>query len=213
MKPQEVIQMIRKAVSDVRDRNEEVVSVEALLNYLTALDQDVASIDESDGKKLEVDLAMFRAEHERNLAHYDAQQQNSRQMWDSVFTYGQAALKSAILINGGAAAGLLAFIGNIWSKGINPLAVEHLTDAILAFALGVLSAAVGTGTTYVTQYGYCSNWKVVARTFHILTLIVVVASYVLFMVGSHASYIAFFDHLSKEKPVTSVVPSSTMPRR
>lgn len=213
MKPQEVIQMIRKAVSEVRDRNEEVVSVNALINYLDALDKDVASIDESNGKKLEVDLAMFRAEHERNLAHYDAQQQSSRQMWDSVFTYGQAALKSAILINGGAAAGLLAFIGNIWSKGINPAAVEHLTNAILAFTLGVLSAAVGTGTTYVTQYGYCSNWKFVARTFHVLTLIVVLGSYVFFTLGSHASYTAFFDHLSKEKSVTTVAPSTTTPKR
>lgn len=213
MKPQEVIQMIRKAVSDVRDRKEEVVSVDALLNYLDALDRDVTTIDESDGKKLEVDLAMFRAEHERNLAHYSAQQESSRQMWDSVFTYGQAALKSAILVNGGAAAGLLAFIGNIWSKGINPLAVEDLTHAILAFALGVLAAAFGTGTTYVTQYGYCCNWKVLARIFHVLTVIVVIGSYVLFFVGSHASYSAFSDHLSKEKAVTTAVPTTTQPRR
>lgn len=208
MKPQEVIQMIRKAVNDVRDRKEEVVSVDALLNYLDALDRDIATIDESDGKKLEVDLAVFRAEHERNLAHYSAQQESSRQMWESVFTYGQAALKSAILVNGGAAAGLLAFIGNIWSKGINPLAVENLTHAILAFALGVLAAAIGTGTTYVTQYSYCCEWDVLARTFHVLTVVVVIGSYFLFFIGAHASYSAFSDHLLKEKPVSTAAPTA-----
>ncbi len=203
MKPLEAIEMIRRAVRDVRDRKEEVVSVDALLNYLDALERDVASIDKSDDKKFELDLAMFRAEHERNLAHYGAQQENSRQMWDSVFAYGQAALKSAILVNGGAAAGLLAFIGNIWSKGIDPLAVGDLTCAILAFTLGVLAAALGTGTTYITQYGYCCDWNTFARTFHVLTVSIVIGSYVLFFFGSQASYRAFSEHLSKKRPAAT----------
>ena len=93
------------------------------------------------------------------MAHYDAQQKYSLEMFRSVIIYGQAALKSSILINGGAAVALMAFIGKIWGTELAVPAVEALTAAVLLFAFGVLASALGTGSTYVTQFSYMRDWN------------------------------------------------------
>lgn len=55
--------------------------------------------------------------------------------------FSRLALKYAVLINGGAAVALLAFVGAIGSAGLKPFAVIALTFAIASFALGVFTAA------------------------------------------------------------------------
>jgi len=52
-------------------------------------------------------------------------------MFKSVIDAGTVALRSATLINGGAAVALLAFIGNIWEKGVAEEAVAHIELVIL----------------------------------------------------------------------------------
>ncbi|MGR3219179.1 MAG: hypothetical protein ACUZ8H_05085 [Candidatus Anammoxibacter sp.] len=125
-----IIEEIRKAVNDVRENNKDVISIDALLNYLDALDKDTSAVDVDSQRKHETALTVYHAENERNLAHYNAQQLQAVEMFKSVISYGATALKSAILINGGAAVALLAFIGNIWNKGIPQAAVGPLTSAI-----------------------------------------------------------------------------------
>jgi len=61
------------------------------------------------------------------------------------------ALKYAVMINGGGAVALLAFVGAIWSTGPKPLVVIALTVAIAFFALGVFSAAWAAWTRYQIQ--------------------------------------------------------------
>jgi len=196
MESQKLIEEIRRAVTEVKEKSQEMVSVNALINYLNSLEKEVEEHRDFDQRKFESEITVFRAEHERNLAHYDAQQQHSLELLRSVIAYGQAALKSAILINGGAAAALLAFIGNIWAKGIVPQAVSSITNAIIFFSSGVLASAFGTGTTYLTQYCYSEEWNKSAKLFHILTIIVVLFSYFLFAMGAYASYEAFVKHLA-----------------
>lgn len=99
-----IIEEIKKAVKDV-------ISIDALLNYLNVLDKDASGVDENTQRKHETELTVYRAENERNLAHYNAQQHQAVEIFKSVISYGTATLKSAILINGGAAVALLAFIG------------------------------------------------------------------------------------------------------
>ena len=47
-----------------------------------------------------------------------------------------------MLINGGGAVALLAFIGTLWDNGIGRAAFLSLTCAISSFALGVLTGAI-----------------------------------------------------------------------
>ena len=62
---------------------------------------------------------------------------------------GQGALKTTIIMNGGASVALLAFIGNTWiHKGDG---VAMLSIALFLFAIGVLSGCAATGVTYFAQ--------------------------------------------------------------
>ena len=191
MTGKDIIENIRSAVIDVKQNNQDVISVDALLNYLDALDKDASDTDVLDHRQHDSNLAEYRAENERNIAHYNAQQLHAVEMFKSVIGYGSAALKSAILINGGAAVALLAFIGNIWSKEIAQAAVSHLTSAIAYFSFGVLAAAVGTASSYFTQYYYSENYQRTGIVFHTLTVAVVIGSYVLFSLGIIGSYESF----------------------
>lgn len=196
MRGQEVIDIVKKAVEDVKAQDQQVVSADALLKYLDALKTDVTISSEASERKFESDLALFHAEHERNLAHYSAQQALNVEMLRSVITYGQEALKAAILINGGAAVAVLAFIGNIWTKGIAAAAVGSITESLVLFAFGVLAATVGTAGSYFCQYFYTEDAQRRALCFHVLTVVVVVVSYILFGLGAYEAYTAFAEHLA-----------------
>ena len=114
----------------------------------------------------------------------------------SVNNYAQTALKSALLINGGAAGALLAFIGNIWDKGANQAAVGSLTNSIFWFSFGVLLAAIGTGTAYGTLYCYAYKRKHWGFGLHVFTFLLVFSSYVFFGLGAHEAYSTFTKHLT-----------------
>jgi hypothetical protein len=192
----ELIRVIRDAVESEKKQDHSVVSTDALLNYLSALEAHADNAVEGEKRKFESDLAVFRAEHERNLAHYEAQQAHSVEMLKAVITYGHFTLNSAMLINGGAAAALLAFIGNIWAKEIAHGAVGALTSSIRYFSFGVLAAAVAAAGSYFTQYFYSEKFNRTGIVFHTLTVVLAVAAYVLFGFGAYDAYTAFVHHLT-----------------
>lgn len=199
MNGKDVINKIRTAVKDVKQKNQDVISIDALLNYLDVLERDASEVDSLDNRQHQSNLEVYRAENERNIAQYNAQQLHAVEMFRSIISYGAAALKSAILINGGAAAALLAFISNIWNKGIAQAAVTPLTGAIVFFSFGVLSSAVGTACSYFTQYYYGGNYQRTAVVFHTLTVIFVVGSYALFSLGIVGTYDSFSVHFAHNK--------------
>lgn len=195
MEAPEIVKIIQQAVQGVKNKNQDVVSTDALLKYLEALARDVESANEQTKRRMEADLAVFRVEHERNIALYQAQEMRAVELFRSVITYGSAALKSSLLINGGAAAALLAFIGNIWAKETGAEAVKSLTMAILLFSFGVLAAALGTAGSYFSQYCYSEPFPRAAVVFHTLTVLFVLTSFALFGFGSYEAYSAFAKHL------------------
>ena len=85
----------------------------------------------------------------------------SHDRWDSIFDSlneaaikaSEIALRTAILINGGAAVSVLAFIGGLASKDI--IKIDRLSDianSLLLFALGVALATAGIAFSYCTHY-------------------------------------------------------------
>ena len=84
----------------------------------------------------------WKMQHQSNLAQYDAQNAWELQMFKSVILAGQTALKSTILINGGAAVALLAFIGSVWDKTTDENVVRKLLISMLLFVAGVIGIIV-----------------------------------------------------------------------
>lgn len=108
--------------------------------------------------------------------------------------YSILALKSIILINGGAAVALLAFMGNIWVKNTAPAVTSLLTKSIACFACGVLTGAFSAATTYLTQWLYSTSWNRFGKVVHIFTYIIIILSFVLFGMGIYKASVAFNLH-------------------
>ena len=90
MDAKQVIRDVRRAVDVAKSQGHEVIVVSSLEKYLGQLEEHVGGVGEIDKMQLDSQLASFRAEHERNLAHYDAQQKHSLEMFRSVIAYGRA---------------------------------------------------------------------------------------------------------------------------
>lgn len=73
-------------------------------------------------------------------------------METALINLSQNAFKTVILINGGAAVALLAFLGNIWAKDPGLQVVSSLANSISLFSIGVLIGALGSGMVYVCNY-------------------------------------------------------------
>jgi len=73
-------------------------------------------------------------------------------MFNAVITSGQSAMKYMILINGGACMAMLAFIGGVFDK--NEALAGGMAGALACFGLGVLLAALVSGSTYLSQHAY-----------------------------------------------------------
>ncbi len=120
------------------------------------------------------------------------------EMFRSVMEFAQHALKTIILINGGAAVAVLAFIGNIWRKLQGMDVAGALVTSEGWFAGGVLLGAVATGTSYFAQYFYerktFDKWAI---GFHVVTVALVVGAYASFGLGIYSIPTAYRD---KQEP-------------
>ncbi len=185
MKAIDVLKEIRQALSQTRQQGHSTVSIDAMENYLILFEKDVENDSYDRSLNHEAELAKFKAENDRKIAYLNNQTANSLEMFRSVITAGQSALKSSMVINGGAAAALLAFTGKVWETQISELVAGSLTSSILVFCLGVLCAALAAGTTYLSQLAFASDWVKVGHAVNCFNILAVLSSYGLFGFGSY----------------------------
>ena len=114
MKATQVLSEIRQALNQTKQQGHANVSIDAMENYLKLFDKDVENDTYYKSLDHEAELAKFKAENDRNIAHASNITAHDIEMFKSVITAGQSALKSSMVVNGGAAAALLAFTGKIW---------------------------------------------------------------------------------------------------
>jgi hypothetical protein len=106
------------------------------------------------------------------LERQDRQQalDHARRAHDEIAEFGRSANKAAIdnatsvfrtllLINGGAAVSVLAFVGGLISQGKLSLGAQAagVTRALLLFAVGALASAAGTGFAYLTHFSVAGH--------------------------------------------------------
>ena len=125
-------------------------------------------------------------------------------IYQQVNMQGQAAMKAALMINGGASVAMLAFIGTAMNNIANNSLLSKLCCSLLMFIFGVLSAAVAFGVTYLAGFAFIrentegqsdknifKRWK----TWNNIAIWLVVIGYVLFLIGSLNAYFAFKNSL------------------
>lgn len=199
MDAKDILDAIRTALKPVKEQKKDVISVEALENYLNDLEKGIKLSNDALQRQQEHGLAVFQAENDRNIAQAQIETSHALEMFRSVITAGQSALKASMIINGGAIVALLAFIGHVGDKisNIQPL----LASSIWLFCLGVLASAVASGFTYLSQLAY-SNPKSIkfGIPLHIFTVLLVIGSYVLFASGCFGT-LETFNHSATTEPL------------
>jgi len=190
-----IIKLTRDAVENAEARGITGISPESLKSLLANLESAVTSSSGADPQVAAASLEQYRTQL---ILFVD--QQRHVQAWQlenfrSVVTLGQAALKSIILINGGAAVALLAFLGHLVADGPLTNAPAPIVESLYRFVLGVLLASLASGTTYASQYCYAYTGSIwyqrAAIALHIGTVILVASSYGLFFAGAYHAYCGF----------------------
>ncbi|WP_088211201.1 hypothetical protein [Shewanella sp. Shew256] len=180
MKSTDIIQEVKKALANAKQKGAVSVSIDSMEKFMHQLDERAQK--QGDFNQLEHAriLKEFEAENARNIAHSQNVNAHSVEMFKSVIASGQGALKSSMIINGGAAAALLAFTGKIWSEGSIVQVTNALTQSILWFCVGLLVACVASGTTYLSQFAYAKGHDRTGDVVNVFTVLIVLSSYVIF---------------------------------
>jgi len=184
MKDIEVIKKLFQMLSQAKEQGHSSVSIAAMENYLNLLDKHVENSTSQSSMDQEIGLAKFVAENDRNIAHANNQTAHSLEMFRSVVTAGQSALKSSMVINGGAAVALLAFTGKVWETKVSETVASSLSSSIFIFCLGVLCAALASGSTYLSQLSFASECNKTGHTINFINISFVISSYISFYMGA-----------------------------
>jgi hypothetical protein len=83
---------------------------------------------------------------------HDLQTEFGNKANDAAVKAAEEVIKASILINGGSAVAMLAFIGTLASKDLlSPAQLTEITKPLLWFGFGVASAVVGAAFAYFTH--------------------------------------------------------------
>ena len=88
--------------------------------------------------------------HQLHIARANAVMKSGHELFRSVIEFGHSAIKLTILVNGGAAVAMLAFIGSIERASLDSSAVCFLSLALLSFAVGTGGGAISAIGAYLT---------------------------------------------------------------
>lgn len=177
---------MRKLIEDIKSKGTAAIYCDNLIDYL----KEVENSPEAELTPLEIEK--YKADLQNWVTTNKCAHESQLEMFRSVILAGQGAIKSSFLLNGGAAAALLAFTGHL--AQFNPNKVAEFGSCLLPFTYGVLAVAITSGATYLSQWLYASDKKPAQRAgfvFNIVCITLGLASYALFIWGLFATYQAF----------------------
>ena len=184
MKAIEVITELRTELGKLAANGQTAIEIASLDEVLASAATAAASSDSAAAEQWAREEWKLKAPllHASNLEEYK-----------SVLEAGQTALKTLTTINGGAAVALLAFIGNVLTKGLPigaPNPVPTLNQAMLVFVLGVFFAGASSATRYVTQW-LGSRSRKASTIFMYSSILLGSVSLVSFLCGGILAFLAF----------------------
>lgn len=177
---------LQKAIEDLRDKGITEIKCDGLIEYLNNSKKLIGK------DTIQVDIERYKAELQIWVEKHKVSHASSIEMFKSVITSGQNALRTAFLMNGGATISMLAFLGKLTDQ--HPDKLRIFSCAMIPFVIGVLAITMASGFTYLSQWFYAgqTNWKrITGLTCNILAIIMGLASYGLFIWGITKAYDAF----------------------
>lgn len=189
MNSHDVVKHFKQVVENTRAAGVQHVSLESLSDFTDDIEKLVVenAIDVPvSEKELEILKARLNAAVLRDQYAYEKDLELIR----ATVGTAQSALKASILINGGAAVALLAFVSGVWPLGA--LIRAEIAQALLFFTLGVLCSAVASLLAYFTQAGFGNEFGEASQKIgtyaRYAAMLVVLGSFGFFIAGSFVAY-------------------------
>lgn len=170
----DLVAHIREDLNQVRRAGHQGVALAEmdayLVNLLQAIEKDPQGINDFAIQRMKgaTDLFLARLKHAAD---------SDLEMFRSVVTAGQSALRAAMAINGLAATAVLAFLGNALAHPTTPGFVAPFAVPLACFIFGVLATSVGYGSNYVSQWLYGKHREGAGHIFNVVSIALTCASY------------------------------------
>lgn len=186
MSDKEFAIQLKNTIEDLKKNGNTSIDCDILISYLEKV------INSSSKNLTQADIEHYKAQLQLWVEAEKRNHSADLEMFRSVIQSGQNALKSSFLLNGGASVALLAFIGKLTEEQASR--IPGFAYPLSVFVTGVLSIALASGATYLSQWFYAAPeaWKQkTGFSFNILSIILGIFSYVFFMWGIYRSYLNF----------------------
>lgn len=186
MSAKQALTAVRDVVQEQKEKGERSIDCDSLIRYLTTIAEPLADVSEA----VNLERAKAELQREAEIGRFDSEMR--LEMFRSVITAGQGAIRSSMILNGGASVALIAFIGHLVQ--FSPRNIQPFASSLVFFACGVFSIALVGGLTYLSQWLFASNRKAAQDWGFILNLaciVVGVLSYVFFGAGLYLAYGGF----------------------
>lgn len=169
---------MKSMIEDIKSKGTAAIYCDNLIAYLS----EVQNSPEIEPTPLEIE--QYKADLQNWIESNKLVHESNLEMFRSVISSGQNAIKSSFLLNGGASVALLAFISHL--AQFEPSKVAAFGHCLLPFTLGVLAISVTSGFTYLSQWLYDSTNASVRKAgfvINILCIILGLSSYAFFTWG------------------------------
>lgn len=186
MTDKEYAMLLKQAVVEAQTNGADSIPI---ANLIAALDAVITAPATDIGP---AELERYKADLQIIVEQAKGAHSASLEMFKSVIMAGQSAIKTGLILHGGAAVALLAFIGKLTEAHREK--VPEFATSLMVFVGGAMLFAIVSGLTYLSQWLYAGNkeWKVKAGFgFNITAIALGLASYGIFGWGMWMSYKAF----------------------
>lgn len=176
-----VVQM-KAMIEDIKAKGTASINCDSLVAFLNEVEKTEKDPSPMQFEKYKAELQNWIEINKRN---HDGQ----LEIFRSVITSGQSAIKSSFLLNGGGAVAMLAFVGHL--AQFEAAKVPTFSACLLPFAFGVLAIAVTSGLTYLSQWMYASTSPRPRRMgfwLNLLCIFLGCSSYGFFALGLFVTY-------------------------
>jgi hypothetical protein len=179
---------LKQTIVKMKSEGVDELKTDNLIAYLTEV------IESPNAEIAQVELERYRADLQLWVEQNKGIQASQMEMFKSVISSGQNALRTSFLMNGGATVALLAFLGKLSDHHQDK--IPEFSSSLIIYVIGVLAITMASGSTYLSQWLYASQkqWqKITGFWLNMLAIVLGLASYGLFIWGTVRAYDAFIN--------------------